>query len=49
MEAAPADTYGQNKESCIVYGMPNVANQVGGIKKELSTEEIVNIINSLEG
>jgi len=43
------DTYGQNKESCIVYGMPCVANQIGGVKKELSTNEIVNIINSLEG
>ena len=42
-------TYGQNKETCIVYGMPSVANQIGGLNKEVSTDEIVNIINSLEG
>lgn len=42
-------TYGQNKESCVVYGMPNIANQIGGLHKEVSTHEIVNIINSLEG
>jgi two-component system chemotaxis response regulator CheB len=43
------ETYGQNKETCIVYGMSCVANQIGGIKKELSTDQIVNMINSLEG
>lgn len=43
------NTYGQDKESCIVYGMPNVANQIGGLKKEVSTNEIINIINSLKG
>lgn len=43
------NTYGQSKESCIVYGMSNIANQIGGIKKEVSTNEIIEIINSLEG
>jgi len=43
------NTYGQNKESCVVYGMSNVANQIGGLKKEVSTNEIINIINSLKG
>jgi len=43
------NTYGQNKESCIVYGMPSVANRIGGLKKELSTDEIINKINSLKG
>lgn len=43
------NTYGQNKESCIVYGMSNIANQIGGIEREVSTNEIIEIINSLEG
>ena len=43
------DTYGQNEESCVVYGMPQVANKIGGITKEVSIDEITNIINNLEG
>lgn len=42
-------TYGQDEESCVVYGMSNIANRIGGISKEVSTQEIVKIINSLEG
>jgi len=42
-------TYGQNKESCVVYGMSNIANTIGGIDKEVSINEITEIINSLEG
>lgn len=42
-------TYGQDEKSCVVYGMSNIANQIGGISQEVSTQEIVNIINSLEG
>lgn len=43
------NTYGQDEESCIVYGMSNIANQIGGVNKEVSTNEIIEIINSLEG
>ena len=43
------NTYGQNKDSCIVYGMSKVANQIGGLTKEVSTNEIITIINSLKG
>lgn len=42
-------TYGQDEESCVVYGMSNIANKIGGIHKEVSTNEIIRIINSLEG
>lgn len=42
-------TYGQDENSCIVYGMSKIAKQIGGISKEVSTNEIINIINSLEG
>ena len=41
------DTYGQNKQTCIVYGMPNIANQIGAIKEELSTFAIIKKINEL--
>lgn len=43
------NTYGQDEESCIVYGMSKVANQIGGLTKEVSTNEIITIINSLKG
>lgn len=42
-------TYGQDKESCIVYGMSNIANTIGALDKEVSIDEIAKIINSLEG
>jgi two-component system chemotaxis response regulator CheB len=41
------DTYGQNKQTCVVYGMPNVANQIGAVKEELSIFAIIKTINSL--
>jgi len=41
------NTYGQNKQTCIVYGMPNVANQIGAVKEELSTFSIIKKINEL--
>ena len=41
------DTYGQNKQTCVVYGMPNIANQIGAVKSEMSIFEIIKKINSL--
>jgi two-component system chemotaxis response regulator CheB len=40
------DTYGQNEESCAVYGMPNIAKQIGATKQELSIQEIIEKINN---
>ena len=41
------ETYGQNENSCVVYGMPKTANLIGGIKKEVNINEIYEIINKL--
>ena len=40
MRQAGAYTVGQNKESCVVYGMPSVAYNLGAVVKELPLPEI---------
>lgn len=40
MKKAGAYTIGQDKESCIVYGMPMVAFNIGGVKKQLPLDQI---------
>jgi len=40
MRRQNAFTVGQNKESCVVYGMPMVANNLGAVVKELPLSEI---------
>lgn len=40
MRKKGAYTIGQNKESCVVYGMPMVANNVGAVQEELPLSEI---------
>lgn len=35
-----AMTFGQNEASCVVYGMPKMAKQLGGIKEELPLTQI---------
>ncbi len=35
-----AYTFGQNEASCVVYGMPKTAKQLGGIKEELPLTQI---------
>lgn len=37
-------TIGQNKETCVVYGMPMVANKLGAVIKEAPLEDIPEII-----
>ena len=44
MKEAGAVTAVQNEESCVVYGMPKVAAQIGAAKFELSIEEISELI-----
>jgi two-component system chemotaxis response regulator CheB len=41
-------TYGQNEESSIVYGMPKVAFKLGGIDKQVSINEVIDIINNIK-
>ncbi|MFZ2538586.1 MAG: chemotaxis protein CheB, partial [Oscillospiraceae bacterium] len=40
MRQAGAHTIGQNKESCVVYGMPMVAYNIGAVTKQLALENI---------
>ena len=44
MRANGAYTIGQNKESCVVYGMPMVAYNLGGVCIQASCEQIPNLI-----
>lgn len=40
MRKAGAYTVGQDKESCVVYGMPMVAFNIGAVKKQLPLDQI---------
>lgn len=46
MRKAGAYTVGQDKETCIVYGMPMVANQIGGVMQEAPLTSIANIVTN---
>jgi len=51
MRQAGAFTIGQDKDSCIVYGMPMVAFNIGGVQKQAALEqipsEIIRYLNEL--
>jgi len=40
-------TYGQDKKTSIVYGMPKIAFEIGAIEKQIALAEVAKIINSL--
>lgn len=40
MRNAGAKTIGQNEESCVVYGMPKVAYDIGAVEKQLPLDQI---------
>jgi two-component system chemotaxis response regulator CheB len=40
MRNAGATTIGQDEASCIVYGMPKVAHQIGAVQRQLSLHRI---------
>lgn len=48
IKEASGQTFGQNEESSIVYGMPRVAFEIGALDKQLSLEEIIDMINSMK-
>ena len=41
-------TYGQDKDSCVVYGMPQAAKQIGAVKDELSLKQIIKKIDNFK-
>jgi len=47
MKRKGARTIGQNEKSCVVYGMPKVAYDIGAVEKQTSLENIPNLICSM--
>ena len=47
MHNAGAKTLGQDEESCVVYGMPKTAFELGGVQKQLPLNKIANSVLSL--
>ncbi|MEA1917027.1 MAG: chemotaxis-specific protein-glutamate methyltransferase CheB [Campylobacterota bacterium] len=46
MRDAGALTYGQDERSCIVYGMPKKAYDIGAVMKQMNPKEIAHTINT---
>ena len=44
MRKAGAFTIGQDKESCVVYGMPMVAHNIGAVQIQASCENIASVL-----
>lgn len=44
MRIKGAYTIGQDEKSCVVYGMPKVAYEIGAVKVQGSLEEIANLV-----
>ena len=44
MRKAGAYTIGQDKESCVVYGMPCVAHEIGAVTVQASCENISSVL-----
>jgi two-component system chemotaxis response regulator CheB len=40
LRSAGADTIGQDEQSCVVYGMPRVAYEIGAVARQLPLEQI---------
>ncbi len=52
MRNAGSHTIGQEEKSCVIYGMPKVANEIGAVESEVPLEKInntlISILNKLE-
>ena len=47
MQKAGALTYAQEEKSCIVYGMPKKAVELGGVKESLGLQQLAHLINTV--
>ncbi|MPM07662.1 Chemotaxis response regulator protein-glutamate methylesterase [bioreactor metagenome] len=47
MRKSGARTIGQDEKSCVVYGMPKAAYEMGGVERQSSLEDIPNAISSV--
>lgn len=52
MRNSGAHTIGQDEKSCVVYGMPKVANDIGAVEVQLPlekiNEKIISLLNQME-
>ncbi|MFO0735338.1 MAG: chemotaxis response regulator protein-glutamate methylesterase [Labilithrix sp.] len=44
MKDAGAETIGESEESCVVYGMPRAAAELGAVKRVVALDEVANTI-----
>ncbi|HEX3023477.1 MAG TPA: chemotaxis response regulator protein-glutamate methylesterase [Lachnospiraceae bacterium] len=44
MRRKGAHTIGQNEESCVVYGMPKVAHDIGAVEKQVGLSEVARVL-----
>jgi len=44
---AGGKTYGQDEKSSVVYGMPKIAFEIGGVSRQISLDKIASEINSI--
>jgi two-component system chemotaxis response regulator CheB len=47
MKNAGARTIGQDEASCIVYGMPKIAYDIGAVERQVPLNKVANTILSL--
>jgi two-component system chemotaxis response regulator CheB len=47
MKNAGARTIGQDEASCIVYGMPKIAHDIGAVERQVPLSKVANTILSL--
>ncbi len=44
MRHSGAKTFGQNEETCLIYGMPRVAKEIGAVQKEIPLKKVASVI-----
>jgi two-component system chemotaxis response regulator CheB len=49
MHEAGAQTIGQNENTCVVYGMPRVAREIGAVDQEVALTSIAGLIQRFAG
>ncbi|MCU7836789.1 MAG: chemotaxis response regulator protein-glutamate methylesterase [gamma proteobacterium symbiont of Taylorina sp.] len=47
IKEAGGKTYGQDEKTSVVYGMPKVAFELGGVEKQIPLQDVANIINNV--
>ncbi len=45
---AGGETFGQDEATSIVYGMPKIAFELGGVDKQIALDDVANVINKIK-